>query len=236
MIYCFDLDGTICTSVKNSEYELAVPDQEMIFRINTLYDLGHTIKIMTARGCVSGRDHTELTQKQLIEWGVKHHELIMNKKPEADYFIDDKAINVYDWKRTNIFDRGVLAGAFDVIHPGYIRMFKEAKKYCNYLTVLLHADPSVENDKPKPVHSVLERIEIIKEIRSIDSVLIYFSEKDLYEELKYGDYDIRFLGSDYRNKEYTGIDLKVPVFFIERDHEYSTSNLKKKIMENYEIK
>jgi glycerol-3-phosphate cytidylyltransferase len=232
MIYCFDLDGTICTSVKNSQYEFAMPDPEMIFRINNLYDLGHTIKIMTARGCVSGIDHAELTQKQLSEWGVKHHELIMNKKPEADYFIDDKAMNVYDWKRGKIFDRGVVAGAFDLIHPGYIKMFKEAKEYCNHLTVLLHADPSLENGKPRPVQFLRDRIEILQEMRSVDSVIPYNTEQGLYEQLKYGDYDVRFLGSDYKNKPYTGPDLNMSIFFIERNHNYSTTALKLKIKES----
>jgi glycerol-3-phosphate cytidylyltransferase len=232
MIYCFDIDGTICTSVKNSQYQLAMPDQEMVFRINTLYDLGHIIKIMTARGCVSGIDYTDLTKKQLDEWGVKYHELIMNKKPEADYFIDDKAINVYDWKRGKVFDRGVLAGAFDLIHPGYIRMFKEAKKYCNNLIILLHTDPSIENGKLKPVHSVLERMEILKEIKDVDHVVTYGLEKELYRELKYGNYDIRFLGSDYRNKDYTGMHLDIPIFFIDRNHDYSTTALKIKIKED----
>lgn len=99
MIYCFDLDGTICTSVEQSQYQKALPDKLVVDEINRLYDAGHIIKIMTARGSVSKVDHTELTKKQLKEWGVMHHELIMNVKPHADYYIDDKAINVADWKR-----------------------------------------------------------------------------------------------------------------------------------------
>jgi len=232
MIYCFDLDGTICTSVDNSEYDKAMPDKGVVYRINCLYDLGHTIKIMTARGCVSGIDHTDLTEYQLNQWGVKYHELIMNKKPEADYFIDDKAINIYDWKRKKIAVSGVLAGAFDLIHPGYIKMFKEAKEQCEYLTVLLHSNPSLENGKPKPVHTIAERVDILKELRSVDRVLVYTTENELYNHLLYGDYDIRFLGSDYLNKKYTGPDLNIPIFWIERNHDYSTTDLKLKIKES----
>jgi len=229
MIYCFDLDGTICTSVENSNYQLATADDEMVIRINALYDSGHIIKIMTARGCVSGIDHTELTRKQLNEWGVKHHELIMNRKPNADYFIDDRAVNVYDWKRKKIFARGVLAGAFDLMHPGYIKMFKEAKQHCDHLTVLLHADPSIENGKPKPAQSLEDRLEILEEIKSIDSIIPYLTEQDLYEQIQHGNYNVRFLGSDYRNKNYTGSTLDISTFFIERDHDYSTTKLKEKI-------
>jgi len=94
MIYCFDIDGTICTSVENSRYELAQPIPRMVEKINELYDTGHTIIIMTARGCVSGKDWSEFTAMQLADWKVKYHELIMNKKPHADIFVDDKAINV----------------------------------------------------------------------------------------------------------------------------------------------
>ena len=93
MIYCFDIDGTICSSVENSRYEQAKPFPKMVRKINELYNSGHTIKIMTARGCVSGKDWSDFTKRQLEDWGVQHHELIMNQKPHAHVFVDDKAIN-----------------------------------------------------------------------------------------------------------------------------------------------
>src|SRR3954451_1952867 len=97
MIYCFDVDGTICSTVENSEYLAATPYPHVIAEINRLFDQGNIIKIMSGRGSVGKGDHTELTKKQLEKWGVKHHELIMNKKPHADLFIDDRAININDW-------------------------------------------------------------------------------------------------------------------------------------------
>jgi carbamoyl-phosphate synthase large subunit len=99
MIYCFDIDGTICTLEKNSQYEIAQPFAAMISKINDLYSQGHTIKFFTARGCNSGIDHTDLTTGQLKSWGVNYHELIMNRKPHYDLLIDDKAVNVEDWMR-----------------------------------------------------------------------------------------------------------------------------------------
>ena len=99
MIYCFDIDGTICTLRKRSDYNNAKPFPKMIKKINYLYDEGHTIKLFTARGCNSGIDHTDLTTNQLDKWGLKYHELIMNKKPHYDLLIDDKAINVEDFRR-----------------------------------------------------------------------------------------------------------------------------------------
>jgi histidinol phosphatase-like enzyme len=100
MIYCFDIDGTICSSVKNSDYASAIPYEDVIKKINYLYDKGNKIIFMTARGSVSKKDWTEFTERQLSSWGVKYHELITNKKPHADFFIDDKAINVEDWRRS----------------------------------------------------------------------------------------------------------------------------------------
>ncbi len=90
MIYCFDVDGTICTMTENHEYYKAIPIPEMVTKINKLYDEGHTIKIATARGQGSGIDQTELTKKQLKEWGIKYHELF--KKISADFYVDDKSM------------------------------------------------------------------------------------------------------------------------------------------------
>ena len=105
MIYCFDIDGTICSLTHGGIYKHAEPFNDIIESINTLYDEGHTIKMFTARGSVSGVDYTDLTVWQLEKWGVKYHELIMNKKPHYDLLIDDKAVNVEDWRRCMIREK-----------------------------------------------------------------------------------------------------------------------------------
>jgi hypothetical protein len=94
--YVFDIDGTLVTQ-DGSNYPTAQPIQSAIDKLNILYDDGHKIILMTARGSMSGIDHSEFTQKQMDSFGIKHHELIMNKKPAADFYIDDKALNVFDW-------------------------------------------------------------------------------------------------------------------------------------------
>ena len=96
-IFIVDIDGTICTNT-NGEYKKAEPYPEMISKINKLYRSGHIIKMMTARGATSGIDWTDFTKTQLLNWGVKYHELIMNKKPHGDIFIDDKSINAAAFK------------------------------------------------------------------------------------------------------------------------------------------
>ncbi len=98
MIYCFDIDGTICDTSGN-DYPSAAPFPDVVSKINSLYDEGHTIKMFTARGSVSGKDWTDFTIAQLSEWGVMYHELIMNKKPHYDILIDDKAISAMAWRK-----------------------------------------------------------------------------------------------------------------------------------------
>jgi len=98
-VYCFDIDGTLCT--KNCEYSKAKPYHAVIGSLNALYNQGNKIIIMTSRGACSGVDWTEFTTKQLKEWNVKYHELIMNKKPHAHVFIDDRSVNIHDWCISN---------------------------------------------------------------------------------------------------------------------------------------
>jgi glycerol-3-phosphate cytidylyltransferase len=126
--------------------------------------------------------------------------------------------------------RGVLAGNFDVMHPGYIKMFKECKTKCGHLTVLLHTDPTIERpEKLKPILSVEERKEMLLELRSVDEVMTYTLEAELYDLLKEGDYSIRFLGSDYVDKTFTGDNLNSSIYYISRDHGWSTTKFKNEI-------
>jgi len=230
MIYCFDIDNTLCYTEGN-DYVASIPHNEIIASINQLYELGHTIKLFTARGSVSKKDWTQLTAQQMAEWGVKHHELIMNQKPHYDLLVDDKAISVIEWKKkNNIKKTGFIAGSFDLIHPGYIKMFEDTKNICDELIVGLHSNPANERPhKDSPVHSREERKIILKSIRYVDKIFEYDTERDLYNLLREIKPDIRILGTDYENTKYTGYDLNIPVYFHKRDHNWSCSGLKNKI-------
>lgn len=94
--YVFDIDGTLVTNTYG-KYENAKPIKRAIEKLNNLYDEGNRIILMTARGASSKKDYSDFTQAQMISFGVKFHELIMNQKPTADFFIDDKGINATDW-------------------------------------------------------------------------------------------------------------------------------------------
>lgn len=95
MIYCFDIDGTLCTNTGGA-YEQAKPIPERIEVVNKLFNAENTIRLFTARGSTTGVDWRSITEQQLDLWQVSYHELIMGK-PEADIFIDDKAFNSDSW-------------------------------------------------------------------------------------------------------------------------------------------
>jgi glycerol-3-phosphate cytidylyltransferase len=125
---------------------------------------------------------------------------------------------------------GFIAGSFDVIHPGYIKMFKGCYDLCNILIVGLHEDPSKERPKKiKPILSIEERVEILESIKYIFKIHTYKTEDDLINLLKEIKPDIRFLGDDYKNKEHTGNFLNIPIHYLDRSHGWSTTLFKQKI-------
>jgi glycerol-3-phosphate cytidylyltransferase len=233
MIYCFDLDNTLCQTNGNN-YSSSVPDYDMIRRVNYLYDDGNEIVIFTARGMTTCKgDHHlvynkyyELTKNQLDNWGIKYHRITL-AKPSFDVFIDDKNKLIQDFKKEIIPKKGFIAGAFDIIHPGYIEMFEFIKQNCDYFIVALHKDPSLERpEKYQPVLSVEERKKTLLSIKYIDEVVVYETEKDLIELLSNGITDVRFLGDDYKDKEFNGDHLPIEVIYINRDHNWSTTKYK----------
>ena len=126
--------------------------------------------------------------------------------------------------------RGVIAGNFDVIHPGYIAMFDECKKHCDKLIVCLHEDPSIERpEKLKPILHWSDRLKILDSLVQVDFVFLYQTEADLYEVLVKGEFDVRFLGDDYLGKTYTGYELNIPIYYLNRDHGWSTTKYKQLI-------
>jgi len=125
---------------------------------------------------------------------------------------------------------GVIAGNFDVIHPGYIHLFNECKEFCTELIILLHEDPSIERpEKLKPILNLDERMIILSSLKQIDQIIPYKLETDLYELLSNLDIDIRFLGDEYKSKPFTGDDLNIPIHFLDRSHGWSTTKFKNKI-------
>ena len=135
-------------------------------------------------------------------------------------------------------NKGVIAGNFDIIHPGYIKMFKECKENCDHFTILLHSDPTIERPttKLKPILTVEERIEILNSIKYIDDIKVYTYEEELLKLLEDNKFNIRFLGDDYAGKTFTGIELNIKIYYLSRDHGWSTTKFKKLIAETLQTK
>ena len=131
---------------------------------------------------------------------------------------------------------GFTCGAFDLIHPGHVVMFEDAKHQCGYLIVGLQTDPTLDRPDVKndPVQTVEERLAMISGIRYIDEVIVYDTEKDLYELLKEIKPDIRIIGSDWKNskKGFTGDDLPIRVYWHRRNHDWSSSDLRDRVFES----
>lgn len=123
---------------------------------------------------------------------------------------------------------GITFGAFDMVHPGHILLFKEAKEVCDWLIVGLHRDPSIERStKNKPLWSLEERKIALKANKYIDQIIEYDTEQDVLWMLNNIKPDIRIIGSDYQDKDFTGKGI-VPVHFHERNHDWSSTAFRKR--------
>jgi len=128
--------------------------------------------------------------------------------------------------------KGFTCGAFDLLHYGHALMLEEAKSVCDYLIVGVQSDPSLDRSfKNKPVLSYEERIGMVKSIKYVDEVVLYDTEEDLIKLLNKIKPDIRILGADHRNTNFTGFDMDIDFYFNSRDHDYSTTRVRKLVYE-----
>ena len=122
---------------------------------------------------------------------------------------------------------GFTAGNFDLLHPGYIYTFEEAKRHCEKFIIFLHRDPSLHRkSKYKPVIPPWDRYKALMSIKYIDDVYMYNDEDELLKLIKYFKPDVRILGEDYIGQSFTGDDLPIDVIYTSRSHEWSTTKLK----------
>ena len=131
---------------------------------------------------------------------------------------------------------GFTCSCFDLLHAGHILMLKDAKEQCDSLIVGLQTDPTLDRiEKNKPIQSLEERKIQLKAVKYIDKIFIYNTENDLYELLQKIQPDLRILGTDYKDKKFTGDDLDIKIYYHERNHNFSTSNLRENILLNKKI-
>jgi glycerol-3-phosphate cytidylyltransferase len=126
---------------------------------------------------------------------------------------------------------GIVASCFDLFHAGHILMLTEAKKNCDRLVVALQSDPTIDRpEKNKPIQALSERFIQVNACKYVDQIIPYDTEEDLYNLLAGYDWDVRFLGDDYRsNYKFTGHDLDIEIHYCSRKHNYSSSDLRERI-------
>lgn len=122
---------------------------------------------------------------------------------------------------------GFTAGNFDLLHPGYIYTFEDAKKHCDKFIVFLQRDPSLHRkSKYKPIIPPYERYRALMSIKYIDEVYMYQTEEELLDLIKFFKPDVRILGEDYIGQKFTGDDLPIRVVYTSRAHDWSTTKIK----------
>ncbi len=131
---------------------------------------------------------------------------------------------------------GITFSTFDMLHAGHIAMLAEAKNHCDYLIAGLQTDPTIDrNTKNKPVQSIVERQIQLAACRYVDEVVVYQTEQDLIDLLLILPVDVRILGVEYEDKEYTGkqegYQRGIDAIFNGRDHSFSSSSLRRRVVE-----
>jgi glycerol-3-phosphate cytidylyltransferase len=132
---------------------------------------------------------------------------------------------------------GFTASAFDLLHAGHIAMLREAKEQCDYLICGLQIDPSVDRaSKNKPIQSIVERYVQLSAVKYVDEIIPYYYEKDLTDIIKTYSIDVRILGEEYKDVDFTGRELcdrlGIRLHFNKRNHDFSSSELRKRMKGN----
>ena len=129
--------------------------------------------------------------------------------------------------------RGITFGTFDLFHAGHVLMLQESRTVCDYLIVCIQVDPSLDRpEKNKPIQSIVERQIQVSACKYVDEIIVYNTEKDVLEILNSVEWDVRIIGDEYRNGEFTGREETYDrCFFNRRPHEFSSSELRLRVVE-----
>jgi glycerol-3-phosphate cytidylyltransferase len=132
---------------------------------------------------------------------------------------------------------GIVFSTFDLLHAGHIAMLAEVKNHCDYLIAGLQTDPTIDRPDTKnpPVQSIVERQITLSATRYVDEIVVYQTEKDLEDILLTLPIDVRILGIEYADKDFTGkqicVDRGIEIVYNSRDHSFSSSSLRKRVAE-----
>lgn len=136
---------------------------------------------------------------------------------------------------------GIVFSQFDILHAGHIAMLSEAKNHCDYLIAGLQNNAQWDRpDKNAPIQSIVERQISLSAVRFVDEIVVYNTEKDLEDILLTLPVDVRILGVEYMEKDFTGRAIcekrKIELIFNSRDHSFSSSSLRKRVVESEQNK
>lgn len=134
----------------------------------------------------------------------------------------------------NLGEVGITFSTFDLLHAGHILMLEEASSQCDYLVVGLQSDPTVDRpEKNKPIQSLYERYLQLKGCRWVDEIIPYTTEEEVRLILESRKFDVRIIGEDYKDKDFTGKDIceqrSIRIYYNSRQHHLSSSELRKRI-------
>ena len=129
---------------------------------------------------------------------------------------------------------GITFSTFDLLHAGHVKMLEEAKRVCDYLIVGLQLDPSIDRDeKNAPTQTIIERYIQLNGCTHVDEIVPYVTENDLLDILQSFKIDVRIVGDEYTEKQYTGRtyceEKGIEVYYNSRDHRFSSSKLRKQV-------
>jgi len=126
---------------------------------------------------------------------------------------------------------GFTCSTFDLFHAGHVLMLEEAKKQCDFLIVGLQTDPTLDRpQKNKPVQGVFERYLQLKACKFVDQIIPYATEQELYDLLQSFPIDVRILGEEYSDENFTGSGLKMEYYYNKRKHSFSTTELRQRVV------
>ena len=131
---------------------------------------------------------------------------------------------------------GITFSTFDMLHAGHVAMLSEAKNHCDYLICGLQTDPTIDrpDTKNKPVQSIVERQIQLAACRYVDEVVVYSTEQDLVDLLLILPIDVRILGVEYQNQDFSGRHecamRGIELIFNDRDHSFSSSGLRSRVV------
>ena len=130
---------------------------------------------------------------------------------------------------------GFTCSCFDLFHAGHIMMLKEAKSNCDYLIVGLQTDPTIDRpEKNKPIQSVFERFVQLDACKYVDEVIVYATETELLDILRSYPIDVRIVGDEYADKQFTGKDLNMEIYYNRREHSFSTTELRGRVIKRHQ--